>query len=42
MRLIALTGYDEHIGPLQTRDRGFDAHLVKPTTLARIAEALTS
>ena len=37
---IALTGYDERRGPVQPEDRGFDAHLVKPTTLARIVEAL--
>jgi len=42
LRLIALTGYDERIGPLPPRERGFDAHLVKPTTLARIAEALAA
>ena len=40
LRLIALTGYDERLSPAQPEDRGFDAHLVKPTTLARIVEAL--
>jgi len=42
LRLIALTGYDESISAQQAREAGFDAHLVKPTTLARIAQALAS
>ena len=40
LRLIARTGSDERLSPAQPEDRGFDAHLVKPTTLARIVEAL--
>ncbi len=42
IRLIALTGYDESSSAQKAWQAGFDAHVVKPATLVRIAEALAA
>jgi CheY-like chemotaxis protein len=39
-RLIALTGWGQEDDRRQTRDAGFDAHLVKPVSSEEIARAL--
>ena len=36
LRLIALTGYGQPEDTAQTRDAGFDAHLVKPIDIQRL------
>jgi PAS domain S-box-containing protein len=40
IRLIALTGYGDPAARLRSAAAGFDEHLVKPASLARIAEAI--
>jgi PAS domain S-box-containing protein len=40
-RLIALTGWGQEDDRRQTRDAGFDAHLVKPVSSEEIARALS-
>ena len=40
LRLIALTGYGRDTDRAQTRDAGFDSHMVKPIDLARLAAAI--
>jgi signal transduction histidine kinase/CheY-like chemotaxis protein len=40
LRLIALTGYGQENDRLETREAGFDAHLVKPIELAEIHAAV--
>ena len=40
LRLIALTGYGRDTDRAQTRDAGFDFHMVKPIDLAALASAI--
>jgi PAS domain S-box-containing protein len=40
LRLIALTGYGRDTDRAQTRDAGFDAHMVKPVNLAALNTAM--
>jgi CheY-like chemotaxis protein len=40
VRLVALTGYGDPAARLRSAAAGFDEHLVKPASLARIAEAI--
>jgi CheY-like chemotaxis protein len=42
LRLIALTGYGRDTDRAQTRDAGFDSHMVKPIDLAALASAIRS
>jgi CheY-like chemotaxis protein len=41
MRLVALTGYGQESDRIQSRNAGFDAHLVKPVDLPALNEVLT-
>jgi CheY-like chemotaxis protein len=40
LRLIALTGYGRDTDRAQSREAGFDAHMVKPINLATLSSAL--
>lgn len=42
IRLVALTGYGQPNDRVRTRAAGFDAHLVKPVTLAEVVETLAA
>jgi CheY-like chemotaxis protein len=41
VRLVALTGYGQARDKAQSKDAGFDAHLVKPIHLDRLGELMT-
>jgi CheY-like chemotaxis protein len=41
MRLVALTGYGQESDRIQSRNAGFDAHLVKPVDLPALNQVLT-
>jgi CheY-like chemotaxis protein len=40
--LIALTGYGRDTDRIQTREAGFDSHMVKPIDIARLDVAIRS
>jgi PAS domain S-box-containing protein len=42
LRLIALTGYGRDTDRIQTREAGFDSHMVKPIDLARLDATIRS
>jgi CheY-like chemotaxis protein len=42
LRLVAMTGYGQPEDVARTKEAGFDAHLVKPATLATVLDALRS
>jgi CheY-like chemotaxis protein len=42
MRLIALTGYGQETDKRRTKDASFDAHLVKPVSMAELEAAILS
>lgn len=41
LRLVALTGYGQDSDLQQSREAGFDAHLVKPVDMQEISAVIT-